>query len=188
MPGRLVETLNASWLASVLTGVEIRTLAAVGALRLYQTGAIPGADEQNRNIYILRQGQVALHISMPTDGGQCGGDVTLHLTARGDVFGWAAWVRPERIAVSAVAEEPTSLVVLDLDRLRQSPLYWKVSQWMVYRLFALMQEAGLCPPNIQGLLELRDMHVWTDTVEADLAASRSYDQESMIEARSGEQE
>ena len=169
MAGKVIQALRASRVAFALTEAEIRKLAAVGHIREYKPGADLGADGGARNVYVLRQGHVALHISMQTDGSQCGGDVTLELDADGEVFGWAAWVRPERIAVTACAVAPTSVIVLDLDRLRQSPLYWKVSQWMVYRLFGLVQEAGLCPPNIQGLLELKDMHVWTDAPESGLA-------------------
>ena len=168
MAGEVIEALGASGITTILTEAEVRALATVGRGVKRQAGLLFDAGAGDGDVYILRRGRVALHISMQTDGSRCGGDVTTLLAAQGDVFGWAAWVRPERIAVTATAMETTSLVVLALDRLRQSPLYWKVSQWMVYRLFALMQEAGLCPPNIQGLLELKDMHVWTDTPEPGL--------------------
>lgn len=78
----------------------------------------------------------------------------VELTAPGQVFGWTTWIRPDRIKVSAKALDPSSLVVLDLHRLQNTQAFLKVGQRMVQGLYGLLQEYGLCPPNLSALLNL----------------------------------
>jgi CRP-like cAMP-binding protein len=155
MSGKVIKTLRASPLPAPLTEAEYLALANCGRIYEYAPGeTILQANGQDERLFILRGGRVALYLVMWTEGGQCGGEATLELTLPGEAFGWATWVRPDRIAVSAHALEPVSLVALALEHLRDSQTFLKVSQRMVQNLYGRLQESGLCPPNIQALLRL----------------------------------
>ena len=79
----------------------------------------------------------------------------LELALPGQVFGWAMWVRQDGIAESAQAVEPTTVVVLDLNRLVDFQAFRKLGWRMLLELYGWLQESGLCPPNIQGWLRLK---------------------------------
>jgi CRP-like cAMP-binding protein len=155
MSGKVIQTLRASPLLTPLTEAEYMALANCGRIYKYSLGeTVLQADGQDERMFILRDGRVALHLVMWTDGGQCGGEATLELALPGEAFGWATWVRPDRIAVSAHALEPVSLVVLDLEHLRDSQTFLKVRQRMLQNLYGRLEETSLCPPNMQMLLKL----------------------------------
>ncbi len=74
--------------------------------------------------------------------------------------GWARWVRPDRITVTAAARSAVTVVALDLDKLDDGTTLLKVSQRMVQLLYARLQEGGVCPPDVQGLLKWQQiLHV-----------------------------
>jgi len=155
MSGEVIQTLRASPLLAPLTEAEYVALANCGRIYTYAPGeTILQADGQDERMFILRDGRVALHLLMWTDGGECGGEATLELALPGEAFGWATWVRYERIEVSAYALEPVSSVVLDLNRLKGSLTFLKISQRMVQSLYGRLQKTGLCPPNMHVLLKL----------------------------------
>ena len=155
MRGEVIQTLRASPLLAPLTEAEYIALANCGRTQEYASGeTILQADGQDERMVILRDGRVALHLLMWTDGGECGGEATLELALPGEAFGWATWVRPDRIEVSAYALEPVSLVGLDLNRLEDSLTFLKVSERMIQNLYGRLQETGLCPPNMRVLLKL----------------------------------
>ena len=137
---------------------ELIALAAQAESMNYAAGAMilhpDGGDER---LFVLRHGAVALRIRMLGSGGRCGGEATFTMASAGQAFGWAAWVRADRIAVSACALGPTSLVAVDPRRLRDRHVSLKVGQRMLQVLYGLLQESGLCPPNIGVLLKLGDV-------------------------------
>ncbi len=153
--GQIIRTLRASSLLAPLTEVELRALANCGRLYEYAPGqTILGGDSADEHLFVLRRGRVALHVIMLPNGGQCEGMTTVELSSPGEVFGWGAWLRPDGIMVAAYALEPCSVVRLNLDRLKDAETSWKVSWRMLQKLYGLLQEHGLCPPNMQALLKL----------------------------------
>ncbi len=158
MSGEVIQTLRASPLLAPLTEAEYIALANCGRTQEYASGeTILQAGGQDERMFILRDGRVALHLLMWTDGGECGGEATLELALPGAAFGWATWVRPDRIGVSAHVLEPVSAVVLELNRLEDPLVFLKLSQRMIQRLYGRLQETGLCPPNMHVLLKLGHM-------------------------------
>ena len=156
MSGQIIQTLRTSPPLAALTEAELAALANCGRIENYSPGqTILKASGQDERVFILSEGRVMLHLGIWPENGQCGGDATVEIATRGAGFGWTTWVRAERILVSARAAEPTSLVALDLDRLRDSQTLWKVGQQMVQRLYGFLLEGGVCPPNPQGLLRLK---------------------------------
>jgi len=156
MSGKVIQTLRTSPLAVALSEAESRSLASCARQHTYSPGqAILEADSLDERVFILREGRVTLHLSMWSEGETCGGEATFEVTRPGELFGWAAWVRPDRIGVSARAVTRVSLVALELERLKDWKTSWHVREWMLLRLYARLQESGICPPNVQGLLKLK---------------------------------
>jgi len=158
MAGKVIQTLRLSPLASMLSEAELRLLANCGRMLMVECGETileeSGLDER---LFCLREGRLALHLSMWTESGQCGGEATLELAEPGEPFGWAAWIRPDRLSVSVRALETVSLVALDLRKLGDTQTFMKVSQRMLQLLYARLQECGICPPNISGLLKMKHL-------------------------------
>ena len=158
MSGKVIQTLRASPLASILSEAELRMLANCGSIHEYVPGqTIVSADGLDERLFLLRQGQVALHLTMNTETGQCSGEATTVLALPSEPFGWAAWMRPDRLGVSAWALGSVSVVAFDLARLGDTGTFLKVSQRMLQLLYARLQEYGLCPPNVQALLKMKRM-------------------------------
>lgn len=153
--GKVIRTLQASSLLAPLTEAELMDLSNCGYIADYTPGqSILTTDDPDECLFVLQQGRVVLKLSILPNGGQCEGEAMIELTAPGQVFGWTAWIRPDRIKVSAEALEPSSLVALDLHRLQNTQAFLKVGQRMVQGLYGLLQEYGLCPPNLSALLKL----------------------------------
>ena len=135
-------------------------LANCGSLHEYVPGqAILAANGQDERLFVLRQGQVVLHLTMNTETGQCSGEITTELTLPGELFGWAGWMRPDRLGVSARALGSVSLVAFELTRMGDTGAFLKVSQRVLQLLLARLQEYGLCPPNVQALLKMKCLEV-----------------------------
>ncbi len=158
MSGKVIQTLHTSPLAPFLSEAELRMLAGCGQIREYAAGQnIISADGRDESLFLLRKGKVDLHLTILTETGQCSGDAHVELSAAGEPFGWAAWMRSDRVGISARALGPTSLVVFDLKRLRDTGTFHKVSLRMLALLYARLQEYGICPPNVQALLKFKRM-------------------------------
>jgi CRP-like cAMP-binding protein len=158
MSGKVIQTLRDSPLASFLTEAELRMLANCGRVREVAAGQdIVSADGLDQSLFLLREGKVDLYLTILAATGQCSGDAHVELSAPGEPFGWAAWMRSDRVGVSARALESTSLVVFDLRRLGDSEIFRKVSIRMLELLYARLQEYGICPPNVQALLKFKRM-------------------------------
>jgi len=158
MAGKVIQTLRLSPLATILSEAELRSLASCGRLESYNEGETildgSGLDER---LFLLREGRLALHLSMWTESGQCGGETILELSSPGVPIGWAAWIHPDRLNISANALEPISLVAFDLEKLGDTQTFLKVSQRMLQLLYAHLQESGICPPNVGALVKMKQL-------------------------------
>jgi CRP-like cAMP-binding protein len=156
MAGKVIQTLRLSLLATVLSEAELRLLANCGRILTVGRGEtildVSGLDER---FFLLREGRLSLHLVVWTESGQCGGEAILELASPAEPSGWAAWMRQDFLAVSAFAIEPVSLVAFDLQSLGDTQTFMKVSQRMLQILYGILQEHGLCPPNIQAWLRMK---------------------------------
>ena len=158
MSGKVIRTLRNSKLATALTEAELRSLASCGQIRDYSPEeTILKISIPDDLVFILQQGRVALHISIWPEKGRCGGETKAELTMPGETFGWTIWMRSDFLQITAVAVEQTSLVVLYLAQLHDTQTFMNLSQRMLLLLYTTLQENGLCPPNIQGVLELKHL-------------------------------
>jgi len=156
MAGKVIQTLRLSPLATILSEAELRLLSNCGQILTFGRGETvldgSGLDER---FFLLREGRLALHLKVWTDSGQCGGETEFELASPGESFGWAAWMREDFLTVSAYAAEPVSLVAFGLQRLGDTQTFMRVSQRMLQLLYGILQEHGLCPPNIRAWLKMR---------------------------------
>lgn len=160
MSGKIIQSLRASPLANVLSEAELRLLANCGRNYEYAPGdTILSEDGQDERLFLLSQGRVALHLTMSTETGQCSGEITSELASPGGFFGWAGWMRPDRLGASARALGSVSLIAIDINRMNDSTTFLKVSQRVLQLLYARLQEFGLCPPNVQALLKMKCLQV-----------------------------
>jgi len=158
MSGKVIQTLRNSPLATILSEAELRMLASCGRIYEYAPDQnIVSADGQDERLFLLREGQVDLHLTVNTETGQCSGEVHIELGLPGEPFGWAAWMRPDRVGVSARTLGDASVAAFDLARLEDSGVFLQVSQRMLQLLYARLQEYGLCPPNVQALLKMKHL-------------------------------
>ena len=154
MPGRVIHGLRGSRLAPVLNEDELHVLAGCGRFERREAGdPIVAADGHDERMFVLQDGAVELGISMWSQGGHCGGDANFVLDRPGEPFGWARWVRPDSIAVAARALRATTVIALDLGHLDDGAVLLNLSHRMVQLLYARLQEGGVCPPDVQGLLK-----------------------------------
>jgi CRP-like cAMP-binding protein len=154
MGGKVIETLCSSpILTAVFGGDELRLLASCGRVREYKPGETIARPEDER-VFVLHSGRVSLLLRVFSDGGRCGGEAEVELDKPGEVFGWGAWVKPERISTAASALDAVSVAALDLKRLHVPELNWRLRSRMLQILYGWLQECGLCPPNISALLGL----------------------------------
>lgn len=156
MTGKVIQSLRQSPLAVVLSDAELRVFSNCGNLLTYRVGETilddGGLDE---HLFLLREGSVSLHLSVWTESSQCSGEAEFNLNSPGDVFGWAAWMRPEFLRTAAFAVEPVSLAAFDLRRLGDTYVYLKAREKMLQILYGYLQQQGLCPPNIHGWLKMK---------------------------------
>lgn len=158
MGGKVIQALRASSLAPSLTEAELRALANCGRQTSYAPEeTILTADGLDERLFVLGVGRVRLTITMWSEGGHCGGETAFDLSTPGEPFGWATWVRSDRIAAKASALQPTTLIALDLERLGDGETFLKVQGRMLQFLYGRLQEGGICPPNIQGMLRLKHL-------------------------------
>ena len=131
-----------------------------GCGRIFEYAAdqdIVSADGQDERLFLLRDGQVDLHLTVTTETGHCRGEVHIESSLPGEPFGWATWMRPERVSLSARTLGNVSVVGFDLTRLGDSEIFLKLSTRLVQILYAHLQEHGLCPPNVQALLKMKHL-------------------------------
>ncbi len=158
MAGKVIQNLRTSPLAASLSEAEIRSLSSCARLITYPEGETildtSGLDER---VFLLRKGRLSLSLSMWTETGQCGGEALSELAKPGAPFGWATWIRTDRLSISAIALEPVSLVAFDLKRLGDTQTFLKVSQRMLQILYAHLQRSGICPPNVGAFLKMKQI-------------------------------
>jgi CRP-like cAMP-binding protein len=156
MSGKVIQILRNSPLSTFLSEAELRMLASCGRIVEYAPDQdIVSADGQDERMFLLQAGKVDLHVTVNTESGQCSGEVHIELNSPGEMFGWAAWMRPDRVSASARTLRDVSVAAFDLARLKDSVIFLKVSERMLQLLYARLQEYGLCPPNVQALLKMK---------------------------------
>jgi hypothetical protein len=104
------------------------------------------------HVYILEAGKVAVSVSLRADA-RCGGQAKVLLDHKGQAFGWSALVRADRLRTRPRCVARTRMIEVDLKRLSPA-LRLKVFKRVTVYLYAVLQDLGLCPFNLKGLVRL----------------------------------
>lgn len=151
--GNLLNVLKASPVLAALSPAELQAVANASRRVTCDLGRpfFVGADAKEET-YVLEEGQVAVWVHL-RPGERCGGQTTAIMDHAGQTFGWSALVREDRLTGRARCVARTRLIVVALRNLA-SPIRLKMLRRLATYLFALLQELGLCPFNLAGLLTL----------------------------------
>jgi CRP-like cAMP-binding protein len=91
----------------------LEQLAAESALRQVSAGAIVFREgSRSENLYLVRRGRIALEMNVPGRGA-----VRILTVGPGEMFGWSALLDQGTMTASAVAVEPTEMIVSPADKL-----------------------------------------------------------------------
>ncbi|MGQ9503071.1 MAG: cyclic nucleotide-binding domain-containing protein [Anaerolineae bacterium] len=153
MSGRVIEAVHACPQCLRLSDTERQALASCGRTEVYLPGEVI-LNPRDTALYILLEGRVTVQLVMLVHGKECGGETTIELHTRGAAFGWGLWVRPERIAATACAITPSLVVRFDLGCQPCSADFATLGKHMTLYLYGLLQEGGICPPDIQSYLQM----------------------------------
>lgn len=156
--GKIIRALRTSSVLLPLTEPELQILANCGCIYEFSPGQqILQADKDDQAVFILVQGRLHLDVTMLPHGGRCEGEAIIEINSPGQVFGWSTWLKPGGIIVTAYALEPCIMVGLNLSRLKNASLFWKIGWRMLQSFYSLLQEYGLCPPNLQAMFKFEQM-------------------------------
>ena len=69
--------------------------------------------EPGRSLYLVGEGRVALYMNLERPDGSSSGPKTVASIGPREAFGWSALLQPYESTVSAIAVEPSKLIVLE---------------------------------------------------------------------------
>ena len=111
-----MEVLRRTPLTAGLGHPERRRLAALCRVRTADAGEILLREgSETTQLGVVRSGRVALRLQVPGRGSS-----TVLTVEAGDVFGWSAVVPPYRATSTAIAIEPSELLVFEARALRDA--------------------------------------------------------------------
>lgn len=158
MSEKIIQTLRTSPLATFLNEAELRMLADCGRICEYPAGQdIVSTKNRDKRLFLLEKGKVDLHLNVLEKTGDCDGNAHIELNTPGKLFGWAAWIRADRLEISARAEDTVLATVFDLECLRDGNHFLKLGYHMLELAYAYLQEYGICPPNVQALSKFKKL-------------------------------
>ncbi len=106
----------------IFKGIEetyLKKLAALGQEVVYAKGHVIFREgEESKALYILRDGQVSLDMSINTGQGQGIHQAVVDTAKKGSAFGWSALIDPYKYTLTATSLGPVSLIVFEADKLR----------------------------------------------------------------------
>jgi CRP-like cAMP-binding protein len=111
-----MEVLRRTPLTAGLGHPERRRLAALCRVRMADAGEVLLREgSETTQLGVVRSGRVALRLQVPGRGSS-----TVLTVEVGDVFGWSAVVPPYRATSTAIAIEPSELLVFEARALRDA--------------------------------------------------------------------
>jgi CRP-like cAMP-binding protein len=158
MSGKIMRALRSCAQTRWLEERELHRLASCGRLYAYASGEMI-LHPEDVCLCILQRGRVRLSIRMAQEGEQCGGEATLELATPGVAFGWGKWVDPTHLAVSARATTPVIVARFEMAAQLCESGFATLGLQMILHLYGLLQEGGICPPNVGTFLELEQINL-----------------------------
>lgn len=113
--GELLNALEASGIIRDLNPDELKALANLAEqLTFPKDATIIFEDDKSRDLYMICEGSVSIHISLPSDHGR---EEVLYTMREGQIFGELALVDGSRRSASVRAEEPVRVYIFEYDKL-----------------------------------------------------------------------
>jgi CRP/FNR family transcriptional regulator, cyclic AMP receptor protein len=110
--------------AEVFLGLDDDSLVKIASLsscreESYAAGqVIFRADDNARNIYVLKDGEIGLVTEVHGEGAGEAQVIVIDKLTRGSFLGWSALAEPHRYVMSAICQRPTTVVVINGGQLR----------------------------------------------------------------------
>lgn len=104
---------------SSLTDAELEKMAGLAIERSYEAGTTIFKSGSNADeLLILREGRVALQMTLPKADGQSSHRITVDVVNKNEVLGWAAVVEPYKYAFTAVSLQEIDAISISAYKLR----------------------------------------------------------------------
>lgn len=104
---------------SALTNAELEKIASLSVEKEYEVGAtIIREGENAEDLLLIREGKVALQITLPTEQARMTKRLTVDTVHKNDVFSWSAIVEPHVHTVTAVCLQKVKALSLSGNKLR----------------------------------------------------------------------
>lgn len=106
-------------LFSALNGEDLKAVAGFAAERVYEPGStVFGEGDKAHEILILKEGRIALQMTLPAPAGQLGRRITVDIVGEKEAFGWSALVEPYRYTMTAVCLQKAAVLAIDGEKLK----------------------------------------------------------------------
>jgi CRP-like cAMP-binding protein len=107
-------------LFSALSDAELTQVASAASDKEFEAGAtIFQEGEAAEDLYVLREGKVALQMALPASQTSAVRRITIDIVGAGQVFGWSAMVHPHLYTLTAVCLQRARVVVISGTKLSQ---------------------------------------------------------------------
>jgi CRP-like cAMP-binding protein len=104
---------------SALTNAELEKVASLSLEKEYEVGTIILKEgESAEDLLLIREGKVALQITLPKEQVRITSRLTVDTVNRNEVFGWSAIVEPHVNSVTAVCLQKVKALSLSGNKLR----------------------------------------------------------------------
>ncbi len=114
------QLLKACEVFSVLNGTELGQVASSVLEKQYDAGTVlfregDSADE----VLVLKEGKVAVQITLPEALGQMGRKITVDVVSRNEIVGWSALVEPYIYTLTGVCLQAVKVLSISGNELRR---------------------------------------------------------------------
>lgn len=158
------DSLSQCSVFAALDAAGLETIAGIATEKTYEPGAtVLREGDRATELVIIREGKLALQMSMPRDGAWAGRRITVDIVTSNEPAGWSALVEPYVYTLTAIAIQETRALLLKADELRQQleqdpsvgylvlkGLIQVVASRLAYTSRVLVTERLLRPPGTQA--------------------------------------
>ena len=114
------QTLKECQLFSALTDAELEKIVNLATDREYAAGAtIFQEGDSAEELFVLREGKVALQMMLPTAPAQMSRRVTVDAVTKNEVLGWSAIVEPYVYTLTAICLQKVKALSINSTKLRR---------------------------------------------------------------------
>ncbi len=103
-----------------LSASDLENIVSISQSREYAAGATIFVEKSTAaELYVIESGKVALQIQLILPKPQLNKKVTVDIVSSNEVLGWSVFVEPHKYTFSAVCLEPTKVLAIDGNKLKE---------------------------------------------------------------------